>query len=504
MVLPFPARIPVFKAFVFTSLLVLVQLMEHTDPRYSALVFAFFMLSVFAFNTAGGFSRPSGGYIFFFSVLAVDIGTVYKAFTGQAAQTNLQQPLLLMSAHTALMAGMLLAAYLTRMFVKTQDGVAGLMKVREINYSESALGCLVLWIIMTQILPQLPGGGGQILHSLNIVNPFLLLCVFLGTIGAVRNSGGRRSTTPLTIAVLIYMFVSGVLIFSKQGMFTSVVLWVIAASWARFRLRPFHIVSLLAFAIYAQMVLTPMASLRNEPKNDQERWAMAEYYLFHYEALKKHVSPYKPSTELEWQFLYYGKPSGIWDRLSMLPNDSVLVSFSDQGHYFGLKAIRYYFENWVPHIIDPHKLQGVAVGGNAYMHEIGGLADEDYTTGISFSPTAEAYHIAGWYCILVLAPPIYFLLFMTADAVCGDIRRQPWGLITLFTFAHLAPEGGIGGAIGIVWLGNFAIAFAVFCCGYITPVIGSLFGGGVARAHSRAMGRMSLPRPLPRRPLQTS
>ena len=48
---------------IFSALLVLVQLLEGTDPRYSGLVFCFFMLSTFAFNVAGGFTRPSGAYI---------------------------------------------------------------------------------------------------------------------------------------------------------------------------------------------------------------------------------------------------------------------------------------------------------------------------------------------------------------------------------------------------------------------------------------------------------
>jgi len=68
-IIPFPVRIPIFWAFLFTSLLVLVQLLEGTDPRYSALVFCFFMLSVLAFNTAGGLSRPSGGISSFFPCL---------------------------------------------------------------------------------------------------------------------------------------------------------------------------------------------------------------------------------------------------------------------------------------------------------------------------------------------------------------------------------------------------------------------------------------------------
>lgn len=497
MVLPFPTRIPVFKAFLFTSLLVLVELLEGTDPVYSALIFSFFMLSVFAFNIAGGFSRPSGGYIFFFAVLAVELGTVRKAFTGQAAQTNLDDPLLLMSVHVAVMGSMLFAAYFTRMFVKTQDGMAGVMKVRNINYSESSIGCFVLWILMTQIIPMLPGGGGQILHSLNIVNPFLLLSVFLGTIAAVRNSGGTRSTTALTLLLMIYMFMNGLSIFSKQGMLTSVALWLIGASWARFRLRPIHIAFLICFAIATQYVFSPLATLRDEPSTENKsNWDVAWYYLFHHDELVRKAAEHTPSGDLANTLFYFGKPDGIFDRLSMLPNDGLLIAYTGQGHYFGYKALRYYFENWVPHLIDPHKLEGVSVGGNAYMHELGGLADEDTTTGISFSPSAELFHIGGWMCVLLVSPLIFLLTFASTDAVCGDLRRQPWGLGMLFIFAHVAPEGGIGGAISATWLNNVGTMVAIYGCGYITPVLGSLFRSGARLYQFRAL-------PVPQGPRTT-
>ncbi len=190
--LTFPTRIPVFQAFAFTCLLVLVQLLEHTDPLYSGLVFCFFMLSVFAFNIAGGFSRASGAYIFFFSVLGVDVGTVYKAILGQRADSFLEQPLLVMSAHLAVISSMLLAAFITRRVVTTKDGLAGVLNLRTIDYNESALGCLLLWFLMERVIPMLPGGGGQLLHSLNLVNPFLLLSVFLGH--HRRRSQQRRSS----------------------------------------------------------------------------------------------------------------------------------------------------------------------------------------------------------------------------------------------------------------------------------------------------------------------
>ncbi len=481
-ILPFPTRIPVLIAFLCTCGLVLVELLEGTEPRYSGMVFCFFMLSVFAFNAAGGFSRPSGAYIFFYSVLAVELGTVYKAILGEPAQSNLQTPLLAMSLYVASIAGMLVAVYLARRLATTTTGIAGMLQVKSFNYYEAALGCLALYFLMTYAPYFLPAGGGQIFHSFLIVNPFAPLTLLLGTIAAVHDSKGWRSTNALTVFAMLYFFWQGMLSFSKQGMLTPVACWVIGLAWSRFRLRFVHLAFLGAFIVFNQMVLVPMAQIGRDDLvtgSVEERTALVEHFLTDIPGLRHRAASFVAPPDLDTRMFYYNKPQGILDRLTMMPNDSVLMQWTDQGHLFGYLAIRWYFENWVPHLIDPHKLEGIRVGGNAYMHEMNGLAEADTTTGISFSPTAEAFHIDGWRGVLLLAPAVWFLLFVTSDATCGDIRRQPLGLLYVLVFAHIAPEGLLGGAIEMVRTGNIGFTVGVFFCGYIAPIVGTLLQGRV-------------------------
>ncbi len=409
MTLPFPTRIPFFQTVIFTCVLVIVQLVEGTDPRYSALTFAFFLLSVIAFNAAEGFARPAGAYIFFFSLLVVDVGTVYKALLGQAAQTNLQQPLLTMSVYVGTMGAMLVAAFISRKIATTKDGLAAVLHVHSFDFRASALGCLVVYGLMIAATMYLPGGGGQVLHSLLIVNPFLPLSVLLATVAAVRDSCGRHSVNLISLAGMAYIFFLGVMAFSKQGMFMPVVCWLIGAAWARYRLRLKHLVFLIAFVTFAQMVLVPISGSRDDVQTGSfaERTTLIEHYFTHLGELRRRAKEWQPPSDLDWRNYYCGEPQGILDRLRMLPNDSVLISFSDQGHYFGYRAVWFYFGDWIPHILSPNKLAGLAVGGNTYSHEMGGLADADTTTGISFSPAAEAYHIDGWRSVLVLQPLVF-------------------------------------------------------------------------------------------------
>jgi hypothetical protein len=90
--LPFPERVPLVPVCFFATVLCFLQLYQGTAPAFSLCSFLFIIVSALAFNTAGGLTRPSGGYIFFFVVLGVLIGLVWKAVLGEPANSYLVVP----------------------------------------------------------------------------------------------------------------------------------------------------------------------------------------------------------------------------------------------------------------------------------------------------------------------------------------------------------------------------------------------------------------------------
>lgn len=474
-----PTRIPPSKALIFTLLLVLVELLEGTTPLYAVLVFCYFLFSVFAFNIAGGFSRPSGAYIFFYSTLVAGVGTVYKALLGQAAQTHLTDPTLVMAIYVATVLMLLAAAFVTRQFVTTRDGISGTLKVPKIDFGISALGCVVAVFIINNAAGFLPNGGGGVMHAIYMINYFLPLGILLGTIHAVRSSGGRHSTSLLTIGILIYSTYIGMLSFSKQGMFTPFVCYVLGITWARFRLQLRHIALLAGFALFAQYFMVPLANVGREEGgtfSQEQRLSLVANYLMHpsqlQAAYKERINSYA-----NLDIWYYGTSQGIFDRFTMLPNDSQLIGYTAEGHFFGYLPLWVYVQNWVPHLLNPDKADSSSVGGNRYAHELEQLAEADTTTGISYSSSAEAYHMDGWRAVFLVQFFVFLIVFTTTDAVCGDLREQPWGLLPMLLFAHIAPEELLGGPMNFVTLGNVGITFAIFVCGYVTPIFGRLLKG---------------------------
>src|ERR1700685_1159278 len=90
--IPFPERIPMSRVGLFVAILFAIQTLEGTALYFSAGCVAFIVIAAVAFNTAGGLTRASGAYVFFYSVLVVIVGVCYKALLGERADSNLLDP----------------------------------------------------------------------------------------------------------------------------------------------------------------------------------------------------------------------------------------------------------------------------------------------------------------------------------------------------------------------------------------------------------------------------
>jgi len=431
-----------------------------------------------AFNHAGGFSRPSGVYIFWFALLAVYFGVVMKAFLGEPANSNLRTPQTTMTVYIASILMMWLAAAASRKLTWNSPGLAKVLGADRINLGYSAAGCVALGfglIVANQFLPQ---SAGSLLAALNQVNYFLPLGIILGTVDALQASNGQRSVNYLVFFAMSFSFVFGLSQFSKQGMFTPFVAWGLAALYMRMRLRPIHYVSMAAFAVLAVTVLSPLSIGRDEAAPGMslgDRIKLAETLILNVGQVRQTVYAGQVDAQTNGgEVSYYNQPEGLIDRLSMVPNDDSLIAFTTAGHVLGYAVVSGNFQNWIPHFLLPHKVElNMVGGGNYYEHEMGNLPADDTTTGISFSPAAEAFHLGGWQGIFIVMPLILTMFFVVFDALLGDMRRNVFGILVILLFGHLAPEVGIVGPIYETLFGSITIVCAIVFCVYVAPILGA-------------------------------
>ncbi len=473
--IPFPERIPIDRVALFAVVLFVVQWLEGTALYFRFGCAVFILAATFAFNTAGGLTRASGVYVFFYSVLDFIIGVCYKAFLGEPGQTNLLDPRTTIEVYVGGIIAMLATVIVSNRFRRKSGLLQNLLKDSAM-YRASA-GCMVFGIFGAVVIALLGESALRLETAFTQLNQLMPLGIIIGVMYEIRRSGGTRSINLPTLLVGIYYFWSfGLLGFSKQGMLLPAACWFFPVCALRYRLSVLQMLSglLAAFLVFYYQV--PYAqygrSQLEENESVNQRVALAIKLLEHPEQTRQDYEQVENTSGLN---SYYNSSQGFWERLQFISVDDKLINVTDQGNIFGLLPIKAELLNAIPHVFWPNKPN--INFGNIYGHEVGALATEDTSTGVSFSPTAEAYHMATWVGVLVIAPLIWFFLFVVFDSLFGDLRASPWGLLVIAIFSHAAPESSTSGLIYWLTFGVEILTFCAFFATWVAPIIGGLVVG---------------------------
>jgi hypothetical protein len=508
--LPFPERVPLRYAVGFAAFLCVAQLIQGTTPLFSLCAFCFIVVATITFNFAGGFTRASGGYVFFYAILAVILGLFWKACIGEPADSNLTQPILTMEAALGGITAMFMAVFVSQKLTTKRVILADMGSE---NFLQASIGCMIAGLSITAALIVVPHESGSVLSALGQLNGFLPLAMILGVIYQVRKSGGTQSVNLPVLISGAGIFFLGLLGFSKEGIFTPVLCWVLAAASQRYKVSFYQAIGLILALSFMVYYLVPYSQYGRNFRGSGESetgapidpteafWAnvdVAVSLLSHLEYVREQFQRSEAPARIEGIPAYFDTPQGFFDRLQMMAIDDAIINVTEERGPFGLSPIVFGFENFVPHFLWPGK---PTIGmGNLYAHEIGMIGPEDFSTGVSFSPIGEAYHLARWSGIFILAPVLWILLFTLFDSLCGDVRKNPWGLLVLVMFGHVAPEGGLGSIMYMLWYGAINVTFASLAAVYVMPLIGSILTASKGTKLRRIAPVRSIPRrvaPIP-------
>jgi hypothetical protein len=481
--LPLPERFSVRQMLAFATTLMVVQLLEGTDLTFAALVFCYVILTATAYNLAGGFFYPSGAWILFTGLETTLIGLTYKAALLEPAQTNLRAPNQTMLVYCGGMLGMGAAAWVNRLLRPGRGLLAGFSVGAQMK--ESAIGCLVIGIPLMYLQRNGVHETASVASALNQLNHFLPLAILLGTTYEIHASGGRRSTNWVVWTAGLLIFGMGVVNFSKEGMFTPVVTWLIPTIVLRFRFSRAQVLGAFAALAFTGYYLVPFSQAGRGSRDTEGNFAnnlqSALTFLSDLEGTRKLYLESGLVANIDEIPHLYNESGGLFDRLQMLAFDDALIQITDDGSVFGLSPAVGTFVNAIPRFLWKNKPEYLV--GNVYGRQIGVITENDTSTGISFSPTGDAYHEAKWFGVLVVEPIIMFILFFVMDSLSGDVRLSPWGLLFIALSAHAAPEGQIPGTIWVATYGAEGVIFAAVISGYVTPFLSRLLTlGGSARS----------------------
>jgi hypothetical protein len=433
---------------------------------------------VFAFNIAGGFTRIAGAYYCWFSMLVCIVGVTWKMVINEPGDSTLLDPWLLMTLYDIAAATFIVVALILKNFDLRYLSLAGGERASRVNFTAAGLGCIMIYYANNTaagIFGVTPGGIISVLRQLD---QFLPLGIILATIGAINDSKGRRSFNFVNVVGMLIFFEAGLTSFSKQGMFTPMVCWLIGVIYKRFDLRRSHLIGIFLATVISFYALAPLSQARDTLRDDMtgnDRLVLAVDSIIHIERTRAHVKE-ASGDEAPFHSYFMTVQNPLISRLNMMGPDDALVHYGLVNEPIGFQSIINNFRNLVPHFISPQKVESLT--GNYYAHEVGGfLAEDDFTTGISFSPVGEAFRVMRWIGMFVVLPGIWLMLFGTVEAICGDLKTSPWTLLPILAMIHLAPEGGVGGQIYVLGYGDAAYFFSIVIATRLAPVLGQLFYG---------------------------
>jgi hypothetical protein len=475
--IPFPERVPIGPVAIFAVVLFAIQSVEGTALYFSAGCMAFLLIAALAFNVAGGLTRASGAYVFFYSMLVVIVGICYKAFLGEPGQSNLSDPHTDIAVYVGGITAMLGAAFVSRRLSRKSGLLQNVLK--DSGMYRAAVGCMVFGVGGAFMISLLGESGIPLNKAFAQLNNLGPLSIIIGVMYEIRRSGGTRSVNvPVAVSAIYTFLYYGILGFSKQGMLLPFYCWLLPVCALRFRLSRLQIIScaLGLFIIFHYLVPYSQYGRRFQQPNQTlgEKISISMGLVEHPEQTRQAYEEDPGGAE------YFNTPQGFWDRLQFISPDDRLINITDEGRVFGWAPIKASFLNAIPHVLWPNKPN--LNYGNLYAHEIGGIPDEDTSTGISFSPTAEAYHMAKWVGVFVIAPLIWSLLFVVFDSLFGDIRASAWGLLSVALISHIAPESALTGAIYLMTFGTAILTFCAFFAVRVAPIFAIAVLGADRRA----------------------
>ena len=479
MTIPFPERIPLFYAFVFGVMLSVLLIMSGTGAVFAGLAVVFVVTSTLAFNIAGGLTRPSGSYVFFFAVLAVILGLVVKVVIWERVEVLLHSPVTTMGAYTGAMVAMLAAVYVSRRLSRKEGFLQDICSTE--NMGLAAIGCVVGGFGVPFLAGIAASTGSALLVPIASaffqLNYFLNMAVILGTTYEIRRSGGRRSANASVYLATIFIWYSGVFFgFSKQALFTPPLCWLASCAALRYRFAFYQVVGVVLVLLFSSYYLVPFCQygrgLVEQTATQSTRITTSIALLTHLgEVREKYNAAQGWDARSENDYWFFEKDEGFFDRLTMFGIDDALITVTDQKGTYGMSPYIFYVASFVPRIFWKNK-PSISMG-NVFAHEIG-FNEEDTTTGISFTPVAEAYHEAKWFGVLVVEPILWIITFVILDSLCGDLRKSPWGILVLAFFAHIAPEGALQGLFYMMSYGTLIVLVVAYFSAYVMPLLASL------------------------------
>ncbi|NBV21214.1 MAG: hypothetical protein EBS05_04735 [Proteobacteria bacterium] len=433
------------------SLLILVlQVAGGTNLLFAELVFIFTMLLAFAVNTLGGLHTVSGFCVAILGLKTVVVSQAAKVCYWEPGHLELSEPVTTMLVLVCGLAGIVIAAWLTRPFDVKQPLLTAFQDEESLRIAAWLTSALGFASIVGMIAAGASddgtirvGGAAGILRQLSFT---MKLAVVFSTAHTLVRSRGQRAFGWLNATAMGLMFAFGLLTASKQLMFEPPLLFAVTAVAFGFTFRASHLASFLALGLLAQVVLFPFAQVARNFVRGYGLVESVEHTAGFVAVLIRsgrplaqlHAAMEVDENSAEEGLSYFHGANGFLERLAMIKAADILVTETLRDGISGWETISHGFRMLVPRFLNPSK--PAMNTGNFLGHKAKMLGDHDEGTQVSFGFIADSFSAFKWWGAFLVPCLLLIVFVIVYRTLTGPMERNVWCAFLMCDFQHSFAE----------------------------------------------------------------
>jgi hypothetical protein len=489
-----PTRFQPKYVILFIALVFVGQELEGTNIIFALLTALYNGLWATAFNTAGGVAYPSGAFILANGLFSVVIGFAAKVLLFEPGERNMMDPIGTMLCYCLGMGMILGVAYLTRVLRPLKPFLPPMDNLRQMK--QGSIACLIVGLILVAVTGLGLNSSGSLLSALHQIAGFPEMAIILATTYEIRRTQGKRSLNWVTAVSIGIGIVYGLVYFGKTPMLAGVTLWAITAAVQGYNFKKGQVIGVSLAFLFMVYYMVPYSQyvrhLGSSTGSLRENIPVAIEYLADLPRTRKLYMETVSESDVNDGPHLYDRNEGFLDRLIIVAVDDDLIHYTNEGNVFGLTPTLSSIGNLVPHLLWKDKPD--VNSGNDYAHELGLLPDEDHTTGIAISITADAYHQLKWLGILLVMPCALLFCLLICDSVAGNGTISPFAILPIFELFNEGVSSGVGGPIRLGTYGIFNLLLIYWVTMKFTPfVLNTIWRSGGPGLRTLPGGRIPAP-----------
>jgi hypothetical protein len=462
--IPFPKTIPIRPLLIILMAMILVQLIQGTDPAFAVLMLVAQLAAAVAFNRMGGMTHMAGAFCLFSILPNVTVPEITHLLLRQSGDYNLQHPFLTASVCAVFFTCVMIAAFLVssiRHPVAFLDHIEfSIFELRVISVLSGLFAVSIAIKFLTLDAP--PEDGSLFAAVSHFGNILFIMSIMLATHVRIVGTNGKSVMSWYVALLLIFAIASGIISASKEGMLTPIMCWFLVVASSKYRFSWFGTLPLGAALFVVWAFVYPFSQNARFPVHAATTLTDKVDVIIQF---FRDPSQFPDATSNFEESSEYGTASSkvnIIKRYSLLQSIDMLVDADQRSGYTS-------FDRYVPALfsIIPHALwpdRPVPISSNELGHKAGfSMNEEDTATGIEIGSPALFFDMGGWLAVIVYALLCFTVYFLATVRLLGTLESGVWGLVPIGVEAHLASCASPAGMFSLLvtYLGMFFLMVAM-------------------------------------------